>query len=86
MVRSRMFCMHASLCEDPATGSAAAALTHYLASLTSDALHCTIHQGVEMGRPSVIETAANGQLDAGSIQVGGHAVVMGKATLFLSND
>ncbi|WP_394426875.1 PhzF family phenazine biosynthesis protein [Vreelandella stevensii] len=84
VVRSRMFCMHASLCEDPATGSAAAALTHYLASLTSDALHCTIHQGIEMDRPSIIETAANGHLEAGHVQVGGHAVLMGKGTMTLN--
>jgi len=78
VIKSRMFCMHASLCEDPATGSAAAALTGYLASLQPDALQCKIHQGVEMGRPSVIHTAANGGIKTGFVEVGGNAVVVGR--------
>ncbi|MEA2117689.1 PhzF family phenazine biosynthesis protein [Halovibrio sp. HP20-50] len=78
VVRSRMFSMEHSLCEDPATGSAAAALTGYLASKQSDALRCTIRQGVEMGRPSVIHTAANGEIKHGLVAVGGHAVVVGR--------
>lgn len=83
VINSRMFCMHASLCEDPATGSAAAALTSYLASLQTDALHCKIHQGVEMGRPSIIYTAANGDITPGFATVGGHAVVVGKSEFYL---
>ncbi len=83
VVKSRMFCMHASICEDPATGSAAAALTGYLASLQSDALQCKIHQGAEMGRPSVIYTAANGSIKPGFVQVGGNAVVLGKGVFYL---
>ena len=78
VIKSRMFCMHASLCEDPATGSAAAALTGYLASLQQDALQCKIHQGVEMGRPSVIHTAANGGIKHGFVEVGGNAAVVGR--------
>lgn len=78
LIHSRMFSMENSLCEDPATGSAAAALTGYLASLQTDALQCKIHQGVEMGRPSVIYTAANGDIKAGFVEVGGNAVVVGK--------
>ena len=86
VIKSRMFCMHASLCEDPATGSAAAALTGYLASLQPGALQCTIHQGIEMGRPSLIHTAANGDIKHGYVQVGGHAVVMGKGAFSLGGD
>ncbi|HDZ47487.1 hypothetical protein LCGC14_0057860 [marine sediment metagenome] len=82
-IQSRMFCMHASLCEDPATGSAAAALTGYLATLQPNALQCTIHQGVEMGRPSVIYTAANGSIKPGFVQVSGNAVVVGKGEFYL---
>lgn len=78
VVRSRMFCMHTSISEDPATGSAAAALTGYLASLQPNALRCTIHQGVEMGRPSVIHTSANGDIKPGFVHVGGNAVVVGR--------
>lgn len=77
-IRSRMFCMHASICEDPATGSAAAALTGYLASSQPNPLRCTIHQGVEMGRPSIIHTAANGEIEPGFVTVGGNAVVVGQ--------
>ena len=76
-IRSRMFCMHASICEDPATGSAAAALTGYLASTQPNAIHCNIYQGVEMGRPSIIHTAANGEIEPGFVTVGGNAVVVG---------
>lgn len=82
-ISSRMFCMHASICEDPATGSAAAALTGYLASLQTDALQCTIHQGDEMGRPSVIYTAANGEIEPGFVTVGGNAVVVGQGAFKL---
>ncbi|MGP9807723.1 PhzF family phenazine biosynthesis protein [Halomonas sp. AOP12-C2-37] len=82
-ISSRMFCMHASICEDPATGSAAAALTGYLASLQPDALQCTIHQGDEMGRPSVIHTAANGEIEPGFVTVGGNAVVVGQGAFKL---
>ncbi len=83
LIRSRMFSMEHTLCEDPATGSAAAALTGYLASLRSDDLQCKIHQGAEMGRPSVIYTAANGSIKPGFVQVGGNAVVLGKGVFYL---
>lgn len=86
VIRSRMFCMHASICEDPATGSAAAALTGYLASLQPTALHCKIQQGVEMGRPSVIYTAANGEIKSGCVTVSGHAVLVGKGAVFLTHN
>lgn len=81
VLRSRMFSREHGLCEDPATGSAAAALTGYLADKQSNALHCRIHQGVEMGRPSVIYTAANGPIAPGLVTVSGHAVMMGRGAL-----
>lgn len=77
-LRSRMFSREHGLCEDPATGSAAAALTGYLATL-NETTHWTIHQGVEMGRASVIETT----LHNGLVQVGGSAVLVGKGELYL---
>ncbi|MBP5979911.1 MAG: PhzF family phenazine biosynthesis protein [Halomonas sp.] len=79
-LRSRMFSREHGLCEDPATGSAAAALTGYLAAHTETS-HWTIHQGVEMGRASVIETA----IDKGLVQVGGCAVLVGKGELYLQD-
>lgn len=81
VLHSRMFSREHGLCEDPATGSAAAALTGYLADKQSNALHCRIHQGVEMGRPSVIYTAANGPIAPGLVTVSGHAVMMGRGAL-----
>lgn len=76
-LRSRMFSREHGLCEDPATGSAAAALTGYLATL-NETTRWTIHQGVELGRPSVIETA----MDKGLVQVSGSAVLVGKGELY----
>lgn len=61
-VRARMFSPLDGIPEDPATGSAAAAFVALLASLDAkgDDLHVTIEQGVEMGRPSVIEASVEG--------------------------
>ena len=54
-----MFAPLAGTWEDPATGSAGAALAALLLSLGSDeALSLDIVQGVEMGRPSRIHAAA----------------------------
>jgi trans-2,3-dihydro-3-hydroxyanthranilate isomerase len=63
-----MFAPLDNIPEDPATGSAAATLTAYLAGET--AISLTIHQGVEMGRPSVIQTSARD----GQVTVSGAAV------------
>lgn len=56
-LRARMFAPLSGTFEDPATGSASAALGAYLASLDPMAdgtLSIDIEQGVEMGRPSAI--------------------------------
>ncbi|RDJ08935.1 PhzF family phenazine biosynthesis protein [Rhizobium grahamii] len=57
MIRARMFAPLDNVPEDPATGSASAALGAYLVSLEPDAnmsVSLTIEQGVEMGRRSLI--------------------------------
>jgi trans-2,3-dihydro-3-hydroxyanthranilate isomerase len=57
-VRARMFSPLHGIQEDPATGSANVALTALLASLRPEAdlsLTIRIAQGVEMGRPSLLE-------------------------------
>jgi trans-2,3-dihydro-3-hydroxyanthranilate isomerase len=57
-IRARMFAPLDNVTEDPATGSASAALGAYLVSLApGDDLdvRLTIEQGVEMGRRSIIE-------------------------------
>jgi len=60
--------------EDPATGAAAAALGHYLreTKLIQPPVTLTLHQGVDMGRPSLLIV----DVDDGDqrIRVGGHAV------------
>lgn len=64
--------------EDPATGSAAGALLAMLAERRG-ARALEITQGVEMGRPSRIETAIEGD----RVRVGGGVVVLVEGTLRL---
>lgn len=57
-IRARMFAPLDDVPEDPATGSASAALAAYLVASLPEAdtkVHLTIVQGVEMGRKSTIE-------------------------------
>lgn len=59
--RARMFSPTAGIPEDPATGSASAILAAQLmasGALGGDETALTLHQGVEMGRPSVIGLTA----------------------------
>jgi trans-2,3-dihydro-3-hydroxyanthranilate isomerase len=56
-LRTRMFAPLSNIPEDPATGSASAALGAFLASVGPQAdteVSLTLEQGVEMGRPSTI--------------------------------
>jgi trans-2,3-dihydro-3-hydroxyanthranilate isomerase len=56
-LRARMFTR--SLYEDPATGSATAAATALLLDLSGQPdMALTVHQGVEMGRPSLLRATA----------------------------
>lgn len=77
---ARMFAPRAGVREDPATGSAAAALSGFCAQHLSlpDGKHdFIIEQGFEMGRPSLIELGivmAGGALVSGT--VGGPAVIV----------
>ena len=84
-VRTRMFAPLQGVTEDPATGSANAALTGLLASLDADGTHrFVIAQGVEMGRPSRLDTTAvksGGQVT--EIRVGGNCVTMMRGTLHI---
>ena len=76
--RARMFSPTAGIPEDPATGSASAILAAQM--LASGALpegetRLTLHQGVEMGRPSVIgmsAAVAGGRL--AEVRIAGSAV------------
>lgn len=79
-IRARMFAPAEGIEEDPATGSAAAALSGYLAARDDSGattLRWTVHQGVEMGRPSLLRvTAERGPAGITSVRVGGASVVM----------
>ena len=67
-----------SVTEDPATGSAAGPLCAYLHRRRGlEAI--TIAQGVEMGRPSRLDCAVEGD----TVRVGGEAVVLATGTLSL---
>lgn len=57
-IRMRMFAPLDNIPEDPATGSAAAALGALLAATDGDRVVLDIAQGVEMGRPSRIRVEA----------------------------
>ncbi len=60
IVHMRMFAPLDDISEDPATGSAAAALVRLLSETEGRDLTLTIHQGDDMGRPSVIGARVEG--------------------------
>lgn len=75
-VRARAFAPLYGIHEDPATGSAGAALAGLLLHQDGgDTLTLTIRQGAEMGRPSLMQAGADRDAD-GSIRawVSGHCV------------
>ncbi len=84
-VHARVFVPGLGVPEDPATGSANAALAGYLAARTprlDGTLRWTVAQGLEMGRPSRLELEADkrgGEITA--VRVGGSAVVVSTGTL-----
>jgi trans-2,3-dihydro-3-hydroxyanthranilate isomerase len=84
-LRARVFVPSMGVPEDPATGSACAALGGYLATRdgrASGTLRWTIEQGVEMGRPSLLEVEADksgGEVTA--IRVGGASVMVSEGTI-----
>jgi trans-2,3-dihydro-3-hydroxyanthranilate isomerase len=83
-IRARVFVPSGGVPEDPATGSANAALAGFLAARTprDGLLRWEVAQGVEMGRPSRLSIEAQktaGTLEA--IRVGGASVVMSEGTM-----
>ena len=68
-IHARMFAPLDNIPEDPATGSACAALGALLADLTGTDQALTIHQGEEMGRLSVIQLSTTG----GAVTISGAA-------------
>jgi trans-2,3-dihydro-3-hydroxyanthranilate isomerase len=86
-IRARMFAPGLGIGEDPATGSACAALAGFLAlrAETRDGtVRWIVDQGVEMGRPSRLDLEVDlkrGQLAA--IRVGGESVLVSSGTLHI---
>ncbi|SHF34851.1 phenazine biosynthesis protein PhzF family [Modicisalibacter ilicicola DSM 19980] len=83
-LRCRMFTLGASLYEDPATGSAAAALAGKLAMASAGSGRWQWHivQGVEMGRPSRIIAAVERDTQGNTvIHIAGQATIVGQGTL-----
>ncbi len=84
-LHARMFAPGAGVPEDPATGSAAAALAGLLAIRspeTDGTLSWAVEQGVEMGRPSVIEIEADkAEGEVVAVRVGGSAVMMSEGLI-----
>ena len=84
-IRARMYGPSVAVPEDPATGSACAALGGYLAArdtTTDGTLRWVVEQGFEMGRPSILEIEVdkrNGAVTA--VRVGGASVVMSEGTI-----
>lgn len=85
---ARMFAPGLNVPEDPATGSANAALAGYLAARDprrDGLLTWQVEQGFEMGRPSIIDVeadVANGQVTA--VRVGGASVLVAEGTMAIA--
>lgn len=86
-IRSRMFAPFDGIPEDPATGSAncalAALLAHYAPS-ESGQFRRRIAQGIEMGRPSLMETRvakAGGQVT--DTWIGGNCVMVAEGSMHI---
>ena len=88
--RARMFAPAMGITEDPATGAAATALPGYLAPLQVKpygTLRWTVHQGVEMGRPSRLEVEADladGKVIA--VRVSGSSVLVSHGEMEIPQD
>ena len=83
-LHTRMFSPLSGINEDPATGSANAALVALLlACEPAPRAQFTIHQGTEMGRPSLLHGAAWQAADGVRASIGGGGVPVMRGTLAL---
>ena len=84
-IRARMYAPAISVPEDPATGSACAALGGYLAARDTrqeGTLRWIVEQGFEMGRPSIIEVEVDKAAGAiTAVRVGGASVTMSEGSI-----
>ena len=87
-IRARMYAPGISVPEDPATGSACAALGGYLAARDprpDGTLRWVVEQGFEMGRPSIIEVEVDkAAASITAVRVGGASVTMGEGTILVA--
>ena len=87
-IRARMFAPLHGVPEDPATGSANVALAGLLASLRPEpdlTLELRVVQGVEMGRPSLLQASADKRAgEVVAMRIGGRCVPMIRGTLELA--
>lgn len=83
-LRTRMFAPLDGVPEDPATGSANAALAALLATLSPEGGPRTLRiaQGFEMGRPSVLEATVEGA----TVRIGGSSVLVAEGQLILDGE
>ena len=84
--KCRVFAPGEGIAEDPATGAAAGPLAVHLArhGRTAFGDEIVIAQGVEIGRPSTLHARARGdQRRLDSVEVGGHAVIVGQGVFCL---
>ncbi|MBY4675484.1 PhzF family phenazine biosynthesis protein [Marinobacterium arenosum] len=81
----RMFCIEIGIQEDPATGSAAAALAGVLAQpLTDGDYRYLLSQGEELGRPSQLQLDFSKRQGAVSaVEVSGSARLVGEGAFYL---
>jgi trans-2,3-dihydro-3-hydroxyanthranilate isomerase len=84
-IHARMFAPAMRIEEDPATGAAATAIAGYLNARDGGPDGTTrwlIEQGLEMGRPSLIEVEADRKQGAlTAVRVGGPAVLVSEGTI-----
>ncbi|MGA8277809.1 MAG: PhzF family phenazine biosynthesis protein [Rhodanobacteraceae bacterium] len=84
-IRARMFAPLAGITEDPATGSANCALAGLLGHCSEQVnggFHWRIAQGMEIGRPSVLEARAEKRAGAMvATWIGGYSVLVGEGCI-----
>jgi trans-2,3-dihydro-3-hydroxyanthranilate isomerase len=89
-LRARMFAPLDGVPEDPATGSANAALAAALATFDArpeGLLRWRIAQGVEMGRPSLLEAAVEKRSgDVTTVKIGGVSVLVAEGEIEVPGD